>query len=845
MTDEPEPAAMVEPRGLRPDAPPYAVHGPHAVSTREFTIETAGRTVPVTVWYPALNPDSRAEEITYSMDVGDQGLPQYPALGNALLDAAPDLSGAPYPLVVWSHGAYLYRQTNVYLAEHLASQGFVVVAGNHEDNWGTFPAPNATSIVSRPADVSAWIDFAEAQSAAGGELAGLVDTEHIAVGGHSYRGYTALAVAVALFDPNWYLNVACADNVLAEDDPLNDCSTIERELPALASLAGLDAVPAGLWPSWQDPRVDAIFLLAPSSVFGVEGAAAVTIAVLSLTGSADPMQDAALHVYLTHENLASANKSMVVFQEGGHTMFLNDCNSATGMANVAYEWCSDAVWDTDRVHDLTNHLATAFLLAELKGDAEAAAALAPENVAFPGIRYETTAYGAVADEPAATPEVFIQGAPVRLSVGLAVGPDDNLYVSNQWVRSLQVLNPDTGEIIKSLGPDDGVDIPADLAFGPDGSLCASMYPGFEGDAIMRIAPDGAVTSMALPPVIWPVLATKDGRLFAALLFENDVIVELDPDFQSPPRELVRDGAFIHLREGPDGMIYALKWFDGEIVRFDPDAPDQVETVATGLTLPFNLAFDSNGQLMIIMGVDESTDAVARLDLATGEPEILVTTDHLLYGLAIDSKNRIFVSSADDGTIFELLPEGDVRIVSPGGMILPGDVEVIARPDGESLFLADWVGWREYDAATGELRSSRHGTWWPGTLTNPDTIAPFGDYLLLASSEIQQIQIWDPVQQKEVLLIDLPGADNAIAFDDTIVAASYESKDVVQIDPADPDQRNVLATGLEYPLGLASEAGNLYVGDFLAGQILQVMADGVPLDPLNARASQTWQKSSPP
>jgi CubicO group peptidase (beta-lactamase class C family) len=357
-----------------------------------------------------------------------------------------------------------------------------------------------------------------------------------------------------------------------------------------------------------------------------------------------------------------------------------------------------------------------------------------------------------------------------------------------------------------------------------------MYPGFEGDSVMRMAPDGTVTSMALPPIIWPVMTTQDGRLFAALLLENDIIVELDPDFEAPPREVVSDGNFIHMREGPDDMIYAIRWFDGEIVRFDPDAPDKVETVATGLTLPFNLAFDSKGQLYIITGIDESTDAVARLDLETGEPEVLVTMNNLLYGLAIDSKDRIFVSSLDDGTIFEVLPESDIRIVSPGGMILPGDVEVIARPDGESLFLADWGAWREYDTATGELRSTRHGTWWPGTLTNPDTIAPFGDYLLLASSENQQIQIWDPMQQQEVLLIDDPGVNNAIGFDDAIVATSHETKDVVRIDPKDPDQRTVLAGGLEYPLGLAVDAGNLYVGDFLAGQILQITADGGTLDP---------------
>ena len=380
------------PQGLRPDAPTYAVHGPYAVGTRDFVVKIGERTTPITVWYPAVNPNGKPEEITYSMDVGDQGLPQYPVLGNAILDASSDMSGAPYPLVVWSHGAYLYRQTNVYLAEHLASQGFVVVAGNHEDNWGTFPAPNVTSYISRPADISAWIDFAEKQTAAGSELAGLIDTEHIALGGHSFGGYTALAIVGARLNPTWYLDVVCANNVLAEDDPLNDCSALEKELPKLAALAGLDAVPEGLWPSWQDSRVDAIFLLAPSSVFGPEGSATVTIPTMSLTGSADPMQDAALHVYVTHENLGSVNKSLVVFQDGGHTMFLNDCNSATGMADIAFEWCSDSVWDTDRIHDLTNHFATAFLKAELYDDAEAAKALAPENVIFPGIQYETTAF---------------------------------------------------------------------------------------------------------------------------------------------------------------------------------------------------------------------------------------------------------------------------------------------------------------------------------------------------------------------------------------------------------------------------------------------------------------------
>lgn len=429
-----------------------------------------------------------------------------------------------------------------------------------------------------------------------------------------------------------------------------------------------------------------------------------------------------------------------------------------------------------------------------------------------------------------SPEVFVEGAPVRLAVGLAVGPDDNLYVSTQWLRSVLVLNPETGEIVERLGPEDGVDIPADLTFGPDGSLYASMYPGYEGDAVMRLAPDGKATSMALPPIIWPVMTTADGRLFAGLLLDSQSMVELTPDFQAPPRTVMKDVNFIHMRAGPDGLIYAIPWLGDEIVRFDLENPESVETAVGGLTMPFNLAFDSEGRLYAIVGVDDATDAVVRLDLATGESEVLTTMHSLLYGLAIDSRDRIFVSSAADGTIFEVLPAGGIRVVSPGGMILPSDVEVIARPDGESLFLADWGAWREYDTATGELRSLRNGTWWPGTVTNPDTIAPFGEKLLLASAELQQVQLWDPVQQKEVLLLNIPGADNALGFDDAIVVASTETKDVISVDPANPDIRTTLAAGLTYPLGLASEDGDLYVGDFMTGQVLQIVAGGERLDP---------------
>ena len=86
-------------------------------------------------------------------------------------------------------------------------------------------------------------------------------------------------------------------------------------------------------------------------------------------------------------------KSRITFEGASHLLFFNSCAANPGIVEQGLFWaCADPVWDMDRGHDLTNHFATVFLLAELKGDAEAAAALAPENVSFPGIQYETTGF---------------------------------------------------------------------------------------------------------------------------------------------------------------------------------------------------------------------------------------------------------------------------------------------------------------------------------------------------------------------------------------------------------------------------------------------------------------------
>lgn len=194
VTTAPKTTAAVEPQPQphqpRPDAPPYAARGPYAVGVRDFVIDTPERQIPVSVWYPALNTEGAEETVLYTLGFPTNANPDFTIAGRALVDAAPDLSGGPYPLVIHSHGGWSFRQEAAYLVEHLASHGFVVMAAGHEDNWGILLEDQLyKSEISRSKDIARELDFAGELTAANGALAGLIDTEQVAVSG--WREYPA------------------------------------------------------------------------------------------------------------------------------------------------------------------------------------------------------------------------------------------------------------------------------------------------------------------------------------------------------------------------------------------------------------------------------------------------------------------------------------------------------------------------------------------------------------------------------------------------------------------------------------------------------------------------------
>lgn len=376
-------AGIAGPGGVaaqRPDAPPYGKSGPYAVGViPEAVIADAVRPLTVTVWYPAVA--GNGPRATYSLR-GE---------GQAVIGAEPAPKGGPFPLIVFSHGFAGSRDNSTVLTEHLARWGFVVIAADHTGTDLRSVTVSGernnvlTSFAERPTDVIRQIDYAAALNAGDGPLRGLIATDTVGVMGHSMGGYTSVAAGGAQLDFD-ALQAYCTDNPPPAERPSNVCAL----LPARVALAGLGFTPDpnGLIPAISDPRIRAIVPLAPwnAPVFGPEGLAALSLPTLIMVGAADETTPAVRDSNRIYEQISSTEKALVTFADGSHLLFLDPCRPGLSLQNG----CTEAVWDKARVYDLTNHFATAFFLATLKGDRTARAALDPASVAFAGIEYRTT-----------------------------------------------------------------------------------------------------------------------------------------------------------------------------------------------------------------------------------------------------------------------------------------------------------------------------------------------------------------------------------------------------------------------------------------------------------------------
>ncbi|MEH2394719.1 MAG: alpha/beta hydrolase [Nostoc sp.] len=242
---------------------------------------------------PQLDP--KTPQIAFPFDPSQPGIAQVKILNLSLNDQKRDrqipvdiywstAATANKPLIVFSHGFGSVRTDLRYLAEHLASHGYVVAAlehpGSNEANinfafQGKTRVMKPQEFLNRPQDISFVLDELEKlNQTANNPLQGKLATNKVMVVGYSFGGGTALAVAGAELQLE-HLKQRCKKNLTSLS--LGEAiQCIAQELPENSY-------------QLRDTRIKQAIALNPTTslIFGETGLTKVQVPTLVLAGSAD------------------------------------------------------------------------------------------------------------------------------------------------------------------------------------------------------------------------------------------------------------------------------------------------------------------------------------------------------------------------------------------------------------------------------------------------------------------------------------------------------------------------------------------------------------------------------
>ena len=213
--------------------------GPYQVGTVTLVLEDASRKelysqdpdearrFMIQVWYPAAPPDGALPapwmedaRIVAPAIAGWLGLPEFfldhleLARTSSYAQTPVDRSGAPYPVLIFSHGWGGFRAQNTYQVQELASHGYVVVGMEHPYGTAATVFPDGKVVYNNPGalpddvtdaeydraarqlvdqwagDMTFALDFLEQENSDDPEVffAGALDLENVGVFGHSTGG---------------------------------------------------------------------------------------------------------------------------------------------------------------------------------------------------------------------------------------------------------------------------------------------------------------------------------------------------------------------------------------------------------------------------------------------------------------------------------------------------------------------------------------------------------------------------------------------------------------------------------------------------------------------------------
>jgi len=361
---------------VTPSAPELAPYGKYAIGVRTVQATDKNRpdilntkeggptarydrTLTLEVWYPAALAAGQKPGGDYRAITRDPAITAT-LHGQAVRDAAPLTTDAPYPLVVISHGYPGNRYLMSHLAENLASKGFVTVSIDHKESTYDDQKPFASTLYNRAFDQLFVLNEMErlGKPGSGSFLAGRLDASRTGIVGYSMGGYGVVNVIGGGYSKTSETIAGAPPNkMLAERGAANP-----------------------EYRKTMDPRIKAAIAIAPWGMQGgfwdAEGLKGITTPVLFVAGSADDVAGYEKGTKAIYQGAVNADRYLLTFVNANHnagapipapaeTYVAAEQGKPTAFAHYA-----DAVWDTVRMNNILDHFATAYFDLYLKGDQE-------------------------------------------------------------------------------------------------------------------------------------------------------------------------------------------------------------------------------------------------------------------------------------------------------------------------------------------------------------------------------------------------------------------------------------------------------------------------------------------
>ncbi|MGK7917247.1 MAG: alpha/beta hydrolase, partial [Prochloraceae cyanobacterium] len=217
------------------------------------------------------------------------------------------------PVVVASHGLASNRQHYEELAPHLASYGFVVAVPQHPGSDSIYLEDmlqgyhrdlfKLNEFIDRPLDLSYVLDELERRNDT--EFEGRLNLESVGVIGHSFGGYTALAIAGAQID---------------FEGLERECNKViwDPELSLLLQCRALE-LPRQTY-DFRDQRVQAVAVLNPVTryMFAPQDLSRIQIPIVIGAGEKDPVTPAAREQLLPFTFLTTSDRFFMLLEGQAH-----------------------------------------------------------------------------------------------------------------------------------------------------------------------------------------------------------------------------------------------------------------------------------------------------------------------------------------------------------------------------------------------------------------------------------------------------------------------------------------------------------------------------------------------